>query len=93
MEALNRGIFGLGEVENYSRAVALTQRKMEEVKNKPFTSILSESKAPIPDAAGFQQEVVVASVHADLKQVDVTTFWNVPNGEANSSLITYVVNS
>lgn len=98
MEAMNRGIFSSGDVENYSLALSLTQRKLEEIKGTSFGSVASSARATIVDIAGtnssvtFDQQVVVTSVHTYLKQVDVTTYWTVPNGETSISLSTYVVN-
>ena len=36
VEAMNRGIFGVGEVEDYTLALALAQAKMEEIKDTAY---------------------------------------------------------
>ena len=92
MEAFNRGYFGLGQVEDYSLALSLTQEKMEEIKDAAFSSVSSLSKAAVSGFPDFQQQMTVTNVNSDLKQVVVTTYWNVPNGENNVSSTTYVVN-
>src|SRR3989338_6808165 len=81
MEAFNRGIFGVGEVEDYSLAISLAQEKMEEIQDTAFASVADEAKAVVSGFSDFQRQVTISIPHADLKQVTVTTYWNVPNGE------------
>ncbi len=98
MEAMNRGVFGQSDVENYSLALSLTQRKLEEIKDSSFASVASSGRSLVFDITGttllttFEQQVTVTSVPAYLKKVDVTTYWTVPNGETSVTLSTYVVN-
>lgn len=93
MEAFNRGYFGVGEVDDYSLALSLTQERLEELQDSSFASITSSPRSPVPDFTSFEREVAVTSVHADLKQVDATTYWQVPNGENSVHLTSYIANS
>ena len=92
MEAMNRGIFGVSDVENYSLALSLTQRKLEEIKDSSFASINSVARAQILDFTTFDQKVDMTSLHTYLKQVDVTTYWTVKGGETSVSLSTKIAN-
>ena len=92
-EAFNRGVFGLGEVEDYSLALTLTQEKLEEIKNSSFDSVSSETKGTVSGFSDFNREVNITNVDSDLKQVVVITYWNVPNGEKNVNLTTYIARS
>jgi len=105
MEAMNRSIFASGDVENYSLALSLTQRKLEEIKDSSFAGVADSARAAILDITGttllttFDQEVVVCQPDCAspdpaslLKLVTVTTYWTVPKGESSISLSTYVVN-
>ena len=93
MEAFNRGYFGRGEVEDYSLALSLVQEKMEDIQDSSFGTVSSSARAIISGFPDFERKVDVASVHADLKQVVVTTYWAVPNGENSVTLTTYAVNN
>jgi prepilin-type N-terminal cleavage/methylation domain-containing protein len=93
MEAFNRGLAGVGEVEDYSLAVSLTQRRLETLKDTSFDSIGSVAKSSLSDFTDFEQQVDVTVAACNLKQITVTTYWDVPNGETNTSLSTYIVNS
>ncbi len=94
METFNRGVFGFGEVDNnYSLALSLSQEKLEEIKDSAFSAVASQSRIAVSGYTSFDQQVAVTSPHADLKQVAVTTYWQVPGGENNISLTTYVVNN
>ena len=98
MEAFNRGMFGSGDVEKHTLALALTQEKMEEIKDTSFASVASSARAALSGYTNFDQQVAMVTpagspASADLKQVTVTTFWQVPGGENQVSLVTYVVNS
>ncbi len=93
MEAFNRGYFGIGTVEDYNLALSLTEERLEQVKDASFASVSSSARAAVSGFSDFDQQVVVTSPHADLKQVAVTTYWQVPGGEKNTSLTTYVVNN
>lgn len=96
METFNRGVFGFGDVENYSLALSLTQRKLEQIKGSSFANVsiinFPAAKTQVSDFTKFDQQVTITSAHADLKQIDVVTYWTVPNGETSVSLSTYVVN-
>lgn len=97
METFNRGFFGLGESENHSLALSLTQRKLEEVS---FSSITNTAKAVLVDFPEFQQQVVVVSNDGSapcgssdiLKRIVVSTYWTTPKGEISVSLSTCLVN-
>jgi len=93
MEAFNRGFFGVGQVEDYSLALSLSQEKMEEIRGLSFNAVSSLARAQVSGFSNFEQEMIATSVHADLKEVVVRTFWSVPNGENNVSLTTYIVNN
>lgn len=93
MELFNRGIFATGDARDYLLATSLTQEKLEELTNTSFSNVQSLDKNPVDGFARFERQVDVASVDANLKRVTVTSFWNVPNGEANVSLVTYKANS
>ena len=93
VEAFNRGIFGVGEVEDYSLALSLSQEKMEAIQDTAYTSVTNEAKADVSGFTGFQREVVMTNPATDLKLVVVKTYYQVPNGENNVSLTTYVVNN
>ncbi len=97
MEAFNRGMFGSGDVEKHTLALSLTQEKMEEIKDLAFASVAGSARAALAGYTTFDQQVVVATpagspASADLKQITVTTFWQVPGGENQVSLTTYAVN-
>ncbi|OGW85136.1 MAG: hypothetical protein A3C35_03190 [Omnitrophica bacterium RIFCSPHIGHO2_02_FULL_46_11] len=92
MEAFNRGYLGVGQVEDYSLALSLAQERMEEIQDTAFASVTSSTKAAVTGFSDFQREVVATSPHADLKQVVVTAYWTVPNGENNVALTSYVAN-
>ena len=93
VEAFNRGVFGVGEVEDYSLALSLSQEKMEAIQDTAYTSVTNEAKADVSGFTGFQREVIMTNPATDLKLVVVKTYYQVPNGENNVSLTTYVVNN
>ena len=94
MEAFNRGYFGVGQVEDYSLALSLSQEKMEELKDSSFTNITSALRAAVTGFPGFEQQVTVTNANTtELKQAVVTTYWNVPNGENSVTLTTFFVNA
>ncbi len=83
----------MGQVENYTMAISLSQEQMEALNGTTFGAVDTIPRAPVPGFANFDQATTVTSVHADLKQVVVTTYWAVPNGENSASLTTYIVNA
>ena len=94
MEAFNRGYFGVGQVEDYSLALSLSQEKMEELKDSSFTNITSASRAAVTGFPDFEQQVTVTNASTtELKQAVVTTYWSVPNGENSVTLTTFFVNA
>jgi Tfp pilus assembly protein PilV len=93
METFNRGYFGLGDVEDFSLAVSLTQERVEQIKGTAFASVATAARADVAGYTDFEQAVTVTATSANLKRVVVTTYWQVPNGEKNTTLTTYVVNN
>ncbi len=87
----NMGLFGDVDVENTFTALALTQRRLEEIRNLDFTTgIVNETKAAVTGFTGFQREVIVTQPQTDLKQVMVTTYWTAKANEVGTSLVTYI---
>ncbi len=93
MEAFNRGYLGLGQAEDYSAALLLGEEKMDELRDLPYASVTNSAKAPVSGFNNFEREVLVTTPLANLKQIVVNTYWNVPNGEKNVSLTTYRLNN
>lgn len=98
LSATNAGILPNGstfissDVESIDLAVNLAQAKMEEIKNKTFSSIAGESKAAVPNFGSYNQSVMVTSIDANLKQVDVTVYWTTQGKEISLTLSTYAAN-
>ena len=91
MGLFNIGLFGDLDAENTSTALALTQQRLDEIRNLNFTTgIVNESKAPVAGFSGFQREVIVTQPQTDLKQVTVTTYWTAKANEVGTSLVTYI---
>lgn len=87
----NMGLFGDLDAENTSTALALTQRRLEEIRNLDFdTEIVNEAKAAVTGFPGFQREVIVTQPQTDFKQVTVTTYWTAKANEVGASLVTYI---
>jgi len=91
MEAFNRGVFGVGEIEDYTLALSLTQEKLEEIQYTGY-SVASETKADVSGFTEFEQEVTVTTPNTNLKQVVVTTYWDTADGENSVSATSYVAN-
>ena len=91
MGLFSMGLFGSLDAENTSTALALSQRRLEEIRNLNFTTgIVNESKAAVTGFPGFQREVIVTQPQTDLKQVMVTTYWTAKANEVGTSLVTYI---
>ncbi len=93
MEAFNRGYLGVGQAEDYSVALSLSEEKMEELRDAPYNNISNSKKAVVSGFPSFQREVIVTQPISNLKQIVVKTYWTVPNGEDNVSLTTFKLNN
>ncbi len=92
MEGFNRGYLGVGEAEDYSVALSLSEQKMEELRDLSYADIVAAPKAAVPGFPNFQQEVIVVISVNNLKHILVNTYWTVPNGEKHISLQVYRAN-
>ena len=91
LRILSLGLFGGTENEPRLVAINLAQEKMEEIRNKTYSSIANESKATLSTPfSSFQREVVVTTPQASLKQVSVNVYWFIKSDELNVGLVTYV---
>jgi len=91
-QAVTSGLVSSAANENDLTAVHLAQEEMEELRNKSYASIASETKAPVPGFSAFQREVVVTIPQSNLKQVNVIVSWFSRASELNVTLVTYVSN-
>ncbi len=92
LDLLHRGQAGSTDGENTLIATHLATRRMEELRNVAYASLANEARAVISDPAGytrFERQVAVTTPYANLRQVVVTIYWQVPGGETNVSLQTY----
>ena len=89
-QAVSEGFFAAAENENDLIAIHLAQEKMEELRNKSYSSIASETKAVVSGFSVFQREVVVTTPQSNLKQVNVIVYWFSKASELNVNLVTYV---
>ena len=78
--AYSAGFMGMADARDRTVATNYAQEKMEDIKNKPFDSISSESPADyIPDTK-FKREVTVDDSIADFKKITTTVSWDDRNG-------------
>lgn len=91
-EAISSGIFVGGGNEAILVGTHLAQEKMEEIRNKSYSSIANEAKTAVAGFPAFQREVVATTPQTDLKEVQVSVYWTNEENELNTSLVTYVSN-
>ncbi len=91
-QAVSSGFFSAAENENDLVAVHLAQEKMEELRNKSYSAVISETKAVVSGFSAFQREVIVTTPQTNLKQVNVIVYWFSKASELNVNLVTYVSN-
>jgi Tfp pilus assembly protein PilV len=85
LQAYSVGFMGMADARDRTVATNYAQEKMEEIKNKSFDNIGSESPAAyIPGQTKFKREVTVTGdvdgSIADLKKVTTTVSWDDRNG-------------
>lgn len=93
MELMQRAHAGVADGENVLIATHLAQRRLEELRNTAYGSLVSESKASVTSPSGFtrfSRAVTVTESLSSLKQIVVTVYWNTQGGEASTSLQTHV---
>ena len=90
--AFNAGMFAATDVENVDLALNLAQEKMETIKDTAYAGIANEAKAAVSGFPKFQRQVAVTAPLANMKQVVVTVYWNVKNGETSVALTTLAAN-
>ncbi len=91
-QAVSSGFFSASENENDLVAVHLAQEKMEELRNKSYSTVVNETKAVVSGFSAFQREVIVTTPQTNLKQVNVIVYWFSKASELNVNLVTYVSN-
>ncbi|MBI4598514.1 MAG: hypothetical protein HY737_08970 [Candidatus Omnitrophica bacterium] len=92
MELLHRGQAGQADGENVLIATYVGQRRLEELRNTAYGSLVDESKASVSSPSGysrFSRQVTVTTPYTDLKQVVVTVYWTQAGSETSISLQTY----
>lgn len=93
MRVFSIGLASSRDVEDMSLALNLAQKKMEEIKNTPFASVISSGPVPADTTAPFSKfNVTVNVTGANPKQIDATVNWNVQGGTTGVVLTTLRTN-
>ena len=96
LSAFSQAIFTSGIVSDLRTATALSQAKMEDLKDTAFASIVNETRAEVSGFTGFDRQVIVtaspAGTNSNLKQADTTVYYKTKGGERSSAFTTYFVN-
>ncbi|MBI3011059.1 MAG: prepilin-type N-terminal cleavage/methylation domain-containing protein [Candidatus Omnitrophica bacterium] len=93
MSLIQRAHAGMADGENVLIATHLAQRRLAELRNTAYGSLVSESKASVTSPSGFtrfSRAVTVTEPLSNLKQIVVTVYWNTQGGEASTPLQTHV---
>ena len=91
LSAFNTGMFASTEVENVDLALNLAQERMESIRDIGY-GFAGDAKGPVSGFPAFQRQAAVTVLQTDLKQVDVTVYWQTRGGETNIALTTYLTN-
>ena len=83
-------IIGNVDAENTSIAINLAQRRMEDIRNLSYASIVNESRAAVSGFPGFEREVGVTEPETDLKLVVINVYWVYKGDDVTIPLRTYV---
>ncbi len=92
-QAFSLGLFSSAENESLLVSAQLAQEKMEEIRNKTYSSISNEARAAVSGFSGYEREVVVTTPVTNLKQVNVNVYWFNKASELSTSLVTYASNT
>ncbi len=92
LQMFSIGLYGGEENQSTIIATALSQDRMESIRNTAYGSIINEARAAVTGYTFFQREVVVTTPQANLKQVTVNVYWTEKSGDVSVSLVTYVSN-
>lgn len=92
-EGLTLGLVAASDSESMLIATHLAQEKLEEIRNRSYGAIASETKAPVSGYSAFEREVTVTLPQANLKQVSVDVTWLHKTDELKVNLVTYVSNA
>ena len=93
LQIINMGLFASGQNEDEIVALYLAQEKIEELDNSSFSSISSESKAPVNGFPAFSRQVAVSTPQSNLDQITVTVYWYAKGTETSFAMVTYVSNT
>ena len=92
-QAFSVGLFTSAEDESILTSTNLAQEKMEEIRNKTYSSISNEARAAVSGFSNYEREVVVTTPVTNLKQVSVNVYWFNKASELSTSLVTYASNT
>ena len=92
LEMFSKGFMVSQESESTLTASSLAQKVIEEEKNLSYGNIVSIPKTAIAGFASFSKQVDVNEVSSNLKDITVTLYYPVENGELNIVLETLVAN-
>ena len=91
LSAFQTGMFASAEVENVDLALNLAQERMESIKGIGY-AFTGDAKGPVSGFPAFQRQAAVTVLQPNLKQIDVTVYWQTRGGETNVALTTYIAN-
>ncbi len=90
IQAVSAGLFAGGANENELVASALASEKIEEMRSRNYSAIVTEARTAVSSFPAFERETLVSTLSGSLKQVSVNVYWYSKSGELNTGLVTYV---
>ena len=95
LQAFNIGFFSIQDIEVTNLAYYLGGRKMEQLRDTAYDSIVSEGRTPIPGFSGYESQVDTSfpqSPNQNIKKVTVTVHYSVKDGPKSLFITTLIVN-
>ena len=89
--AFNTGMFASTDIENVDLALNLAQERMEYIKDTGY-AFTGDTKASVSGFSAFQRQATVTMLQPNLKQIDVTVYWQMKGSETSITLTTYIAN-
>ena len=90
LNLVSTSLFVAGNSQTMLSALNLAQAKMEDIKNTPFDSVITQAKSSVPGASGYSQEVQVSNPETTLKDIKVIIYWKEKSAELNLNLETLI---
>lgn len=93
LQMFSSGLLVSNEVKGTNTAIIIGQKKLETIKNLPYSSITNEAKTVVASYPAYSTRVIVNQTSTNIKDVQIVVYWYIGEGHETSVSIETLISN